>query len=160
MCSVFLDCNTTVWVLTSNTLNARDSGEVLVPLSMKKRFSMALPSFSSKTMVSVDSVASEAAAAAAASLSFLASSMRLWRLPMNRGDWRQNRNNTSDRAVGEIRGNTGSWVRCDKCASAEKGRLDWLAWLCRGTSGNEYWGLRIELLEMLMFRKNLCKILL
>lgn len=45
------------------------------PLGMKKRFSMALPSFSSNTMVSVDSAAS--VAAAAASLSFLASSMRL-----------------------------------------------------------------------------------
>lgn len=78
-------------VLTSNTLTARDSGEGLEPRREKSRFSTALPSFSSKTTASRGSPGSEeataaAAAASAASRSLRASSMRLCRRPMNRGD--------------------------------------------------------------------------
>lgn len=71
---------------TSKTLSVRDSAGVLELLKVKKMLSSAFPSSSSNTICSLTSAASAAAAAAAASLSFRASSIKLWRLPTNLGD--------------------------------------------------------------------------
>ena len=87
-------------MLTSKTLRARESAGILELRSVKKRLSNALPSSSSKTICSLAS--DDSAATAAASLSFLASSIKLCLLPKNLGDYKITRQKAINKTVIKI----------------------------------------------------------